>query len=949
MQIRIGLIGIALASICHQAAAQITPDQTLPSNSQVIVQDNLILIGGGTRMDRNLFHSFEEFSVSTGSTAYFNNALDIQNIFTRVTGGNISNIDGLMRANGVANLFLLNPNGIIFGPNAQINIGGSFLATTANFIEFADSSRFGTGDSNNTILTVSVPIGLGFGSNSGPIVVQGSGHGFTASDPNFAPLTRGSSISGLAVRPGQSLVLVASNLSLEGANLAANGGNIQLASVKNGMVGLNPTSSGLALNFDAIQEFGNISLSNKAAVDASGMPGGSIQLTGFDISISDGSLVLIQNQGLAPSGNIVVQAAGELYLSGTTADGLVRSMLRTEAFEGMGGDIIVDADSLRVDDGAGIITAAFVSGQGGQLAITANSAEVSGFNQIIPSSPSAVVALTFSSERGGDVTIETNELLVRDGGTVGTLAVLGTGDSGSLQIEAEEITVRGTSAIKLPSSLQSGTTSRGRAGQIVIRASTLNILDGGEVNSSTGSQGDAGDILIEVDNLNVVSPPGVRFVREGESVRVVGGSPSRIGAVAAQLTEAQKAILGDLGEVSGSSGRIVIKADSVFIDRGRISVGNAGSGETGNIELESASLAFYGGRITATGIQSGTTNPGGGNIRIDVNSLWLDKGDIATTSSGLDSGNISIAAEEVRLLNDSGIEASNLTGGEGDGGNLTIEAKVVEILDSSISGSANGRGNGGNIEIVGPQSIELKRSDISARALQGEGGNITINGDPKTHGIFNVDSSVIDATASQSQGGNIKIGMFELLLSRDSQISATAGGSGDGGNIDIATDLLILLDSSSITANAVQGRGGNIRVSTRGFFAPLENITASSEFSTDGIVEIKTQFDLQGELEQLEAELVNRDQLVTSSCLARSNESNSSFVVRGSGGLPPGSEAVLPTFRAPDLHTHSAPENQPWQLGDPVIEANSIQQNPDGRWLLVAVNRIENVDSQVCH
>jgi filamentous hemagglutinin family protein len=151
----------AIAVSGSHAFAQITPDATLGAEHSIIhsgVSNGLPReqIEGGARSGINLFHSFYQFNVGEGQSVYFHNPAGIENIISRVTGGSPSDIRGTLGVSGgTANLFLLNPSGIIFGLNARLDVGGSFVATTANAIQFGTQGFFSSFDPNPlSLLTV---------------------------------------------------------------------------------------------------------------------------------------------------------------------------------------------------------------------------------------------------------------------------------------------------------------------------------------------------------------------------------------------------------------------------------------------------------------------------------------------------------------------------------------------------------------------------------------------------------------------------------------------------------------------------------------------------------------------------------------------------------------------------------------------------------------------------
>ncbi len=645
---------------------QIVPNNTLPVNSTVNKSGNTFVINGGTQAGGNLFHSFERFDVPTGSTAYFNNAPTIENIFTRVTGGSISNIDGILRANGSANLFLLNPNGIIFGPNASLNIGGSFIGSSAMSINFADGTHFSTTNQVAApLLTVNVPIGLQFGSNPGNIMVQGTGHNLTLLS-DYLPLQGGNNL-GLRVQPGKTLALVGGTVDLNGGTLTAEQGRIELGSVANaGLVSLTPIAQGFTLGYAGVPSFGDIQLSQKALADVSGAPAGSIQVQARSLSISDGSLMDGQNWGMQPGGNINVNATESLSLSGTGPNANIRSALSTESIgSGKSGDISVSTGRLMIQDGATIVSRTFSGGKSGNIDINAAQlVQVSGFAPINPQIISNIGSYTFSTGIAGDLSLSTQNLSILNGGTVSVIS-FGSGLGGNLTVNADNIQVIGTNQTSTASSsrassLSAGSFGTGNAGIINIKTKTLTIQDSGLVFTSNIGTGSAGSININASQSVLV-----------DGNRAGALAPSEIASSVSSDVAVVRSTFG-LNDVSnnGDSGDVTINTPVLRVTNGAlVNVRNQGVGKGGTLQVNAARVVLdHQGSLTAT------------------------------TASGV-------------------------------GGNITLQLKDFLQLrnGSQITTSALGTGDGGNIKIDTGTLVARENSDISANAAQSFGGRVIIN------------------------------------------------------------------------------------------------------------------------------------------------------------------------------------------------------------------------------
>ncbi|RCJ18628.1 hypothetical protein A6770_32795 [Nostoc minutum NIES-26] len=674
--------------------AQIKPDMTLPNNTKIEIEGNIQNIDGGTQIGSNLFHSFDDFSVINGTTVHFNNSLDVQNIITRVTGGLASNIDGLIKANGSANLFLINPSGISFGENARLNIGGSFFATTANTVQFLGDAKFSaTNPQAPPLLANNVPIGLGFGDNPGVIKVQGTDKGIISPNIGNSPTVTNSQISGLQVQSGKTLALLGGDITLEGGILAAEGGKVDLGSVASGVVNLSLISENWTLGYEGISNFKNIQLSKQALVDASGTGSGTVQVHGGNVNLTNGSIMLIQNRGETLSGSLNINASESLVLSGASPDGNISSSLLTEALStGKGGDLKISTPRLILQDGARVGAVTYTDALGGNVTVEASDSVQLLENRF--ANPyrrgdiiSSLGAGTVASGNAGSVELSTNYLLITDGGTIAS-STMGTGKGSNITVDANFIDIIGVNSVRsAPSAIAASAFNAGNAGSLFVNTKQLRVTDGGALNSASRATGNAGNVTINADLIEVT----------GEDSNA---GASHISSSIEASNEIVRKIFGLPSVPTGSGGNLTITTKVLNVNqRGLIDVGNQGVGDAGKLEINASSINLN----NQGSIAASTISGEGGNIFLDSQNLQLRQNSTVTASAGNNGngGNITINAGTLTALESSSITANAF---EGRGGNIKINTQGFFISPDSIVAASSERGINGSVEIDAPQT-----------------------------------------------------------------------------------------------------------------------------------------------------------------------------------------------------------------------------------------------------
>lgn len=819
-------------TIASSAMAGVTLDGSLGAQGALTGPNYNIGAELGKTVGSNLFHSFGIFNIASGESASFSGPSNISSIIGRVTGGSASSIDGLIRSTVPdANLFLINPAGMVFGSNASLDVGGSFHAGSASHIRMTDGSLFHADLSTNSTFSAAPPAAFGFLS---PAAVRLDG-------------------AHLVVPRGKEITLAGGDISLQQSTLWAPAGRITLISA---------ASEGEALLGDASTSFsqgGQIALSagsalystgdevmtgggkivirgGNLALDASSIEGVSVDQEGQgidikiqnDITLSSISEITTSTTGAGNSGAISLVAGGTISVSGNTASSWTAIRSNTSG-SGNAGKISLGASQVVVDGG---VIQSLSEGQG-------------------------------ASGQSGAIEIQTGNLTLLRGGQLDSGTREGTtGNGGGIFIQASEaVTVTGKNQDGYPSLINVSSRGAGTGGNAFIKAPSVNVLGEGSIYAFSFSQGDAGQIQIETDKLTVQGGGNITtsafgsgkggdvLINSTGSVLLSGRNQDDYSAIEANT------------HGSGRGGFISIKSPSITLDQGAeirastsnggqgghielisgriellsssaIEIDSSGSGDGGRIQIQSESLLIRdGASIQAKASSSGK----GGNIQLDTNTFTiLGGGQVSASTTGAGHGGvISVTATDSILISGqdeqgaySAVRAN--TSNSGGGGSISLAAPKIKIEDNSlISASASDTGSAGYIQIDAGNLDVLGGAHISASTNSaGAGGDIkiTASGAVTVGGewVDGIPSAILAQTFGAGNAGSITINAASLAILDGGKINSSSrhNQGGNGGNVQIAARDSVVIAGETLAGGASgifadttgQGAGGNIEI-----------------------------------------------------------------------------------------------------------------------------------------
>jgi filamentous hemagglutinin family protein len=773
MNIR-SLVTLFFLIISLPIKSEITLDGTLGSSGALSGPDYQINADLGQQHGGNLFHSFQEFNLNSHESATFSGDNSVHNVISRVTGGNPSNLDGLLRSTiQNADLYFLNPNGIMFGPNARLDVQGSFHASTADSLRLEEGGRFDAREPNKSLLTVA------------PV----SAFGFLTHDP--APITTEN--SNLSVPEGKTFSLIGGDLRLKGqsslqfdqegfaaifadSKLASSSGRINLASLSS-KGEIIQEDSGLKLN----GEGGKISIEN-TLIDVSGKGSGAVFIRGGQF-IMDNATIQANTLGNIKGKNIDIRITDTVKITSHLMSILNQSLSNKTLGSAKGGEIIIVTPRLELI-GSFLITDSFNTGQGGNINIEAV--------EVFLKEGAIIQATTHGPASSGHLHMKAKEILsisgigknkvTREEGAIDfpstlTSLTLGSGEAGDVKIETGDLKLDG-------GLIGADSFAQGNAGDLEIQASNIELTGGAIISTTTHASGKGGNLNINVVNKLSIGGQrdgplilfgGIRFNnnQSGISTTVFGNKQAGQVSISASSIE-----ITDSGGISASTfsegiaGSILINVDNLLLSKGAIiSSSNSGlylgdnlfigHGKGGRLEITATGDIVIEGRDEIHGIPSGINSDtfadgAGGNIKVQANHLLLKNG---------------------------GIISAHSRGGKGNAGDIFVSANTIHLTDKSAITVEAENARGGNLTIVTPNLLYLEGGEIttSVGAGKGRGGDLSIS----QPSFVVLDKGKIKAQADEGSGGNIRIMSDQFIASPDSLVSASSKLGLDGSvNID---------------------------------------------------------------------------------------------------------------------------------------------------------------------